>query len=232
MFLRTALVGACAALLSRAASVSSQITFNKDVLTIMQKRCQGCHRPGEVAPMSFLTYSEVRPWAKAIREAVLTRKMPPWFADPHYGKFSNDRSLDQGRDRHARFLGGCRRARGRSQRRAAACRMGGWLEHRQTRRGFRDAARFRCAGRGHHRVSVHRHSIRIHEGHMGTGCRSAAGQPAAGASHHRLRAPAGFRVAEGRQAGHSVRSSGEEGRGRQEKETRRRPTKPRLLRNC
>jgi hypothetical protein len=96
MFLRTALVGACAALLSRAASVSSQITFNKDVLTIMQKRCQGCHRPGEVAPMSFLTYSEVRPWAKAIREAVLTRKMPPWFADPHYGKFSNDRSLTKG----------------------------------------------------------------------------------------------------------------------------------------
>jgi hypothetical protein len=96
MFLRTVLVGACAALLSHAASVSSQITFNKDVLTIMQKRCQGCHRPGEVAPMPFLTYGEVRPWAKAIREAVLTRKMPPWFADPHFGKFSNDRSLTKG----------------------------------------------------------------------------------------------------------------------------------------
>ena len=96
MFLRTVLVGSCAALLSYAASAPSQITFNKDVLTIMQKRCQGCHRPGEVAPMSFLTYSDVRPWAKAIREAVLTRKMPPWFADPHYGKFSNDRSLTKG----------------------------------------------------------------------------------------------------------------------------------------
>ena len=96
MFLRTVLVGACAALLSHAARAPSQITFNKEVLTIMQKRCQGCHRPGEVAPMSFLTYSDVRPWAKAIREAVLTRKMPPWFADPHYGKFSNDRSLTKG----------------------------------------------------------------------------------------------------------------------------------------
>src|SRR5258708_19697906 len=93
MFLRTVLVGACAALLSHAASAPSQITFNKDVLTIMQKQCQGCHRPGEVAPMSFLTYSDVRPWAKAIREAVLTRKMPPWFADPHYGNFSNTPSL-------------------------------------------------------------------------------------------------------------------------------------------
>jgi hypothetical protein len=45
--------------------------------------------------MSFLTYRETRPWAKAIREAVLTRKMPPWLADPHYGKFANDRSLTQ-----------------------------------------------------------------------------------------------------------------------------------------
>ena len=93
MFLRPVLVGACAAVLSQAATAPSQITFTKDVLPIMQKRCQICHRPGEVAPMSFLTYSDVRPWAKAIREAVLSRKMPPWFADPHYGKFSNDRSL-------------------------------------------------------------------------------------------------------------------------------------------
>ncbi len=93
MFLRPVLVGACAAAVSFAASAPSQITFTKDVLPIMQKRCQNCHRPGEVAPMAFLTYNEVRPWAKAIREAVLTKKMPPWFADPHYGKFSNDRSL-------------------------------------------------------------------------------------------------------------------------------------------
>jgi len=93
MFLRPVLIGACAAAVSFAASAPSQITFTKDVLPIMQKRCQNCHRPGEVAPMSFLTYNEVRPWAKAIREAVLTKKMPPWFADPHYGKFSNDRSL-------------------------------------------------------------------------------------------------------------------------------------------
>ena len=70
-----------------------QVTFNRDVLPILQKNCQGCHRPGEAAPVSFLTYSETRPWAKAIRESVRLRKMPPWFADPHVGKFSNDRSL-------------------------------------------------------------------------------------------------------------------------------------------
>lgn len=74
---------------------SGAVTFTKDVLPILQKHCQGCHRPGEVAPMSLLTYGDTRPWAKAIRQAVLTRKMPPWFADPHVGKFSNDRSLTQ-----------------------------------------------------------------------------------------------------------------------------------------
>jgi hypothetical protein len=95
MFLRSVLAGVCGTFVSYAAGVPSQITFTKDVLPIMQKRCQNCHRPGEVAPMSFLTYKDVRPWAKAIREAVLTRKMPPWFADPHYGKFANDRSLRQ-----------------------------------------------------------------------------------------------------------------------------------------
>src|SRR5436190_19882938 len=68
MFVRMLLIGAGAAFLSSAATVS-QITFNKDVLPVMQKRCQTCHRPGEVAPMSFLTYKDVRPWAKAIREA-------------------------------------------------------------------------------------------------------------------------------------------------------------------
>ena len=47
----------------------------------------------EAAPFSLLTYEQARPWAKAIKEAVLLKKMPPWFADPHYGKFSNDRSL-------------------------------------------------------------------------------------------------------------------------------------------
>jgi hypothetical protein len=69
------------------------VTFHKDVLPILQKNCQSCHRPGQVAPMSFLTYQDVRPWAKAMKTAVVTRKMPPWFADPQFSHFSNDRSL-------------------------------------------------------------------------------------------------------------------------------------------
>ncbi|HEX5431021.1 MAG TPA: cytochrome c [Bryobacteraceae bacterium] len=76
-----------------AAPNPTPITFNKDILPILQKNCQTCHRPGEVAPMSLLTYSEARPWAKAIKTAVVTQKMPPWFADPTVGHFSNERKL-------------------------------------------------------------------------------------------------------------------------------------------
>jgi hypothetical protein len=71
-------------------------TYNKDVLPIVQRSCQNCHRPGQVAPMSFLSYAKVRPWAKAMKQAVQTRKMPPWMADSEHSlKFANDRSLKQ-----------------------------------------------------------------------------------------------------------------------------------------
>ena len=78
-----------------AAADSPSVTFNKDVLPILQKKCQSCHRTGSIAPMSFLSYQETRPWAKAMKTAVLARKMPPWFADPQYGHFLNDHSLTQ-----------------------------------------------------------------------------------------------------------------------------------------
>jgi hypothetical protein len=73
----------------------SSVTFTKDVLPILQKNCQTCHRPGQVAPMSLISYQETRPWAKAIKAAVTAGKMPPWFADTKYGHFTNDRSLKQ-----------------------------------------------------------------------------------------------------------------------------------------
>src|SRR6516225_6957665 len=72
---------------------STTVTFNKQVLPILQNNCQSCHRPNQIAPMSFLTYQEVRPYAAAIKIALLTKKMPPWFADPAYGHFSNERKL-------------------------------------------------------------------------------------------------------------------------------------------
>jgi hypothetical protein len=92
MVLRLSVAGLFLGMAAGAATVSSATpTFNKDVLPILQKNCQGCHRPGEVAPMSLISYQDARPWAKAIKSAVATKKMPPWFAD--YGHFANDRTL-------------------------------------------------------------------------------------------------------------------------------------------
>src|SRR5215468_4061940 len=84
-----------AAPIAMAQTPAASATFNRDVLPILQKNCQGCHRPGQIAPMSLLTYKEARPWAKALKNAVVTRAMPPWFADPNYGHFLNERSLKQ-----------------------------------------------------------------------------------------------------------------------------------------
>src|SRR5579871_1967053 len=72
---------------------SQPVTFEKDVRPILERHCQSCHRPGEVAPMSFLSYETTRPWAKAMKVAVLTHRMPPWPADPRYGHFRNERHL-------------------------------------------------------------------------------------------------------------------------------------------
>lgn len=68
-------------------------TFHKDIQPILATHCQGCHRSGEIGPMKLISYKDVRPWAKQIKQSVLERRMPPWFADPHVGKFANDRSM-------------------------------------------------------------------------------------------------------------------------------------------
>jgi mono/diheme cytochrome c family protein len=89
-----AVLSAAFALTSLAASLpASEVTFSRDVAPILYKNCVGCHHPNDIAPMSLLTYQEVKPWASAIKESVLTKKMPPWKADPRYGKWSNDASL-------------------------------------------------------------------------------------------------------------------------------------------
>jgi copper type II ascorbate-dependent monooxygenase-like protein len=68
-------------------------TFYHDVVSILQEHCQTCHRAGEIAPFSLVTYKESKPWAQAIKKATQTRDMPPWFADPHFGKWADDPSL-------------------------------------------------------------------------------------------------------------------------------------------
>ena len=93
--LRAAWLIVAAAAIAAEAAPPPSVTFNRDVLPILEDKCQTCHRPGQMAPMSLLTYTDARPWAKAIKVAVETRKMPPWNADPAYGHFLNDRSLNQ-----------------------------------------------------------------------------------------------------------------------------------------
>jgi len=79
-------------------SAQPQVTFAKDVVPVLQAKCQDCHRAGGMAPMSLVTYEETRPWARAIKQRVETRMMPPWHLDKTVGiqHFQNDLSLSDG----------------------------------------------------------------------------------------------------------------------------------------
>src|SRR5881409_1887618 len=78
-----------------AADAPRPVTFTKDVAPILQAKCQECHQPNSIAPMSLISYQEARPWARSIKERVATRQMPPWHIDRSVGvqKFKNDMSL-------------------------------------------------------------------------------------------------------------------------------------------
>jgi len=76
-------------------AVAQDVTFTKDVAPILERSCQNCHRPDSIAPMPLLTYEQVRPWARAIKQNVVLRNMPPWHIDPNIGihEFSNSVAL-------------------------------------------------------------------------------------------------------------------------------------------
>jgi len=78
-----------------AADTARQVTFSKDVAPILQAKCQECHQPNSIAPMSLITFEDTRPWARSIKERVSTHQMPPWHIDKGVGvqKFKNDMSL-------------------------------------------------------------------------------------------------------------------------------------------
>ena len=93
---RLALSAAAFALATGAAGAQTgEVTFSRDVAPILQRGCEGCHRAGQMGPMSLTTYEEVRPWARAIRTKVVERVMPPWHLDKTVGiqAFENDISL-------------------------------------------------------------------------------------------------------------------------------------------
>ena len=84
-----------------------QVTFSRDVAPILQAKCQQCHQPNSIAPMSLITFQDARPWARSIKQRVITRQMPPWHIDPTVGvhEFKNDMSLTHGQiDTIARWV--------------------------------------------------------------------------------------------------------------------------------
>ena len=101
---------AAAVLLTAAGTASAQtgeVTFSRHVAPILQRSCQGCHRTGQMGPMSLMTFEEVRPWARAIRSKVVERVMPPWHLDKTVGiqEYENDLSLtDEEIDTIARWV--------------------------------------------------------------------------------------------------------------------------------
>ncbi|MEE2775321.1 MAG: cytochrome c [Acidobacteriota bacterium] len=84
---------AVAAPLAANANDTTPATWAEHVAPILYENCASCHRPGQTAPMSLLSYDEARPWAKSIRKVTTERTMPPWFADPEHGEFVEDPSL-------------------------------------------------------------------------------------------------------------------------------------------
>ncbi len=92
-FLCLSIVAVAGLVYAAGKTTPTKVTFSKDVAPIVFNRCVECHRPGETAPMPFTSFREVRPWAKAMKERILNRSMPPWLADSSHGRFENERRL-------------------------------------------------------------------------------------------------------------------------------------------
>ena len=93
--MKTAILVALLGLPSAALAADAPVTFAKDVAPIFNKACVECHRPTMFAPMSLTTFDDARPWARSIKQRVVSRVMPPWGADPAHGTFKNDPRLTQ-----------------------------------------------------------------------------------------------------------------------------------------
>src|SRR5882762_737199 len=93
--MKTAILVALLGLPSAAVAADAPVTFARDVAPIFNKSCVECHRPTMFAPMSLMTFDDARPWARSIKQRVVSRAMPPWGADPAHGTFKNDPRLTQ-----------------------------------------------------------------------------------------------------------------------------------------
>ena len=136
---RSVVVGRFVMCRSRPRAAPAAPTFNKDIAPIFYANCTSCHRPGDIAPMSLLTYKDARPWAKAIASKVADGTMPPWHADPKYGTFVGARGLSVAhKETIAKWVAaGAPEGNGRGF--AAGPRLYRRVEHRHARRGVVDA---------------------------------------------------------------------------------------------
>jgi hypothetical protein len=175
--------------------------------------------------MSLLTYQEARPWAKAMKTAVLTKKMPPWFADPNYGHFSEEArvSCRKRKSRPSR-LGRQRRSGGGSQGQAGAPRvLRRRLEH-PARHRVRHAESLSNSRLGNHRIHRGRDSHRLHQRHVGIGGGNSSRQPRLCPSYAGLHPAAGIDLAEGGQARRVLRADSVQ--ARRERVSSRRGRRP------
>ena len=146
-------------------------TYTKDVAPILFRNCTSCHRPGEIAPMSLLTYDDVRPHAKDIRDEVGEGHMPPWHAAAPKGTFLNERGLTDEEKRILVAVGEHRRKEGRPQGPAAGSGLYRRLGHRQAGRGVRNGGGIQGPGRRGDRGPVLLHPDQLHRGEVDSGDR-------------------------------------------------------------
>ena len=171
------------------------VTFSKDVAPILQENCQTCHRPGDIAPMSLLTYQEARPWAKSIRQVVV-RPHHAAVARRRGGRHLRQRlELERAGDLDAGGLGRSGRA-GRQRRRLTAGEdvRGQRLEGRHARPRLLGAGDLQPAGDGGRRVPLLRHAREGRAGPLVLGPRGQAGQPRGGPPRDRVRRPQRLRA--------------------------------------
>jgi hypothetical protein len=117
------------------------------VAPIFYGNCVACHRAGEFAPMSLMSYDDARPWARAIKQRVTAREMPPWNAEPGHQEYANDARLSTRRDRDHRRVGGWQRAPGERYRAPSGTDLRGRVDHRRVRCHLHDDGAVRRAGR-------------------------------------------------------------------------------------
>ena len=191
--MRTCLIVLGTLLAASRAAAGDAPTFYKDVLPILQANCQTCHRPGEVAPMSLLTFEQTRPWARAIKTAVATRQMPPWFADPNVGHFANERRLStRDIDTIDAWVDAGAPAGNANDAPPPLVFENGWNIKPDVDR--RDAEAVRAAGTRHHQLQVRAGQSQLHGRPVGERGRDAAGQLEGAAPRQGLGAAAGIEV--------------------------------------